>query len=293
VHALDVFRSYIPQALEHFPTLVYSKLYRRVRMNLHLEFQIERENLLFSPLYVPLRGEAPTELLEMLLSGETFFDSLKDYLVASLFVYSSLVDENAYYLLDPQSVVVARLIHNREHRFEVKYYSHYADELVAHYEDKIYIGRDFVNLARFERKYLGLKKYFLSLVEQNDKVQERARHKLNYYEEYREGYLNEIHEMTQETFRDAMERVKMFRETRILDIPRNRANEVLNEIFHMLQLMEELRDFAQEFENKLRQRGETQFVKYLTKYSKDVVDGIRYLKKLTAHLHLKISGWQI
>ena len=77
------------------------------------------------------------------------------------------------------------MIHKNDSKFEIKFYSHYEDELQNSYNDKIYIGRDFINLDQFERKYLGLKSYYLSLVEQNKKIQDRAKHKLRYYEDYK------------------------------------------------------------------------------------------------------------
>ncbi len=188
-----------------------------------------------------------------------------------------------------QSVFIARISHSRDHRFEVKFYAHFEDELISAYKDKIYIGRDFVNLRKFERKYLGLKKYFLSLTEQNEKMQERAKHKLRYLEDYEEPYLKEIDYLVKEVFRDSMERVKLFRDTSVHMIPRIKLNDVLDNIMYIQNLMIELRDFTSEFETKLRLREENDFVKYLTKFAKDLKDTLRYLRKLTFHLHLKIS----
>jgi hypothetical protein len=161
------------------------------------------------------------------------------------------------------------------------------------YKDKIYIGRDFINLKKFERKYLGLKKYFLSLIEQNDKIQERAVQKLRYFEDYKKDYLDEINYLIQEAVSDSMERIKLFKETKLADIPKVKTMDALDNILYLSNLMTELRDFTQEFETKLRQREETDFVKYLTKFSKDLIDGIRYLRKLTCMMHLKISNYTI
>jgi hypothetical protein len=85
----------------------------------------------------------------------------------------------------------------------------------------------------------------------------------------------------------------MFKETKLADIPKVKTMDALDNILYLSNLMAELRDFTQEFETKLRQRDENDFVKYLTKFSKDLIDGIRYLRKLTCMMHLKISNYSI
>lgn len=290
---LEALKDIKDKPLKNYPKIVYSNLYKKTLENFHFEFGLDEGNYLFSPFYTQLIGEKHQELEDFIAKNEVLLDSLKDFILNSLYVYSALVEENSYYLLNPHSVLIARLIHKRELRFEVKFYSHYEDELLNNYKDKIYIGRDFINLKKFERKYLGLKKYFLSLIEQNDKIQDRAVQKLRYFEDYKKEYLDEINYLIQEAVSDSMERIKLFKETKLADIPKAKTIDALDNILYLLGLMTELRDFTQEFENKLRQREETDFVKYLTKFSKDLIDGMRYLRKLTCMMHLKISNYPI
>jgi hypothetical protein len=259
----------------------------------HFEFELDEGNYLLSPFYTLLIGEGHRELEEFIANNEEFLDSLKQFILNSLYVYSALIEENSYYLSNPQSILIARLIHKRDERFEVKFYTHYDEELLVNYKDKIYIGRDFINLRKFERKYLGLKKYYLSLIEQNDKIHERAKQKLRYFDDYKEPYLDEINYSIQEIVSDATERIKFFKETRLIDIPKTNLLDVLDSILYLLNLMTELRDLMQEFENTLRAREENDFAKYLTKFLKDLIDGIRYLRKLTCMLHLKVSNYPI
>jgi hypothetical protein len=293
VGTLEALKDIKDKPLKNYPKIVYSNLYKKTFENFHFEFELEEGNYLFSPFYTQLMGEKHQELEDFIVSSEVFLDSLKEFILDSLYVYSALIEENSYYLGNPQSVLIARLIHKRELRFEVKFYSHYEDELLNNYKDKIYIGRDFINLKKFERKYLGLKKYFLSLIEQNDKIQERAVQKLRYFEDYKKNYLDEINYLIQEAVSDSMERIKLFKETKLADIPKTKTLDALDNILYLLNLMTELRDFTQEFETKLRQREENDFVKYLTKFSKDLIDGMRYLRKLTCMMHLKISNYSI
>lgn len=295
LQTLEIFKGFSNKKLDNYPEIVYSSLYRKVLDTFHFEFQgeVEEDKYLYSPFYTQLRGASFPELADFVGRNEAFLDSLKGFIITSLFVYSALIDENSYYLTNPQSMFIARLLYKKDSRFEIKFYTHYKDELMESYEDKIYIGRDFVNLDKFDRKYLGLKKFFRSLVEQNEKIQERARHKLRYFEDYRKPFLDEIEYQVKETVDDAMERIKLFPEAKLANIPKGKLMEVLENVLYLLNLMIELRDFTEEFETKLRQREENDFVKYLTKFSKDVIDGIRYLRKLSCQMHLKISNYSI
>lgn len=295
LYTLEIFKGFSKKKLDNYPEIVYSSLYRKVLDTFHFEFQgeVEEDKYLYSPFYTQLRGESFPELSDFVSRNEEFLDSLKEFIITSLFVYSALIDENSYYLTNPQSIFIARLLYKKDSLFEIKFYTHYKDELMESYEDKIYIGRDFVNLDKFDRKYLGLKKFFRSLVEQNDKIQERARHKLRYFEDYKKPFLNEIEYQVKETVDDALERIKLFPEVKLANIPKGKLMEVLENVIYLLNLMIELRDFTEEFEAKLRQREEIDFVRYLTKFSKDVIDGIRYLRKLSCQMHLKISNYSI
>lgn len=295
LHTLEIFKGFSNKKLDNYPEIVYSSLYRKVLDTFHFELQgdVEDDKYLYSPFYTQLRGASFPELSDFVSRNEAFLDSLKGFITTSLFVYSALIDENSYYLTNPQSIFIARLLYKKDSRFEIKFYTHYKDELMESYEDKIYIGRDFINLDKFDRKYLGLKKFFRSLVEQNEKIQERARHKLRYFEDYRKPFLDEIEYQVKETVDDAMERITLFPEVKLASIPKGKLMEVLENVLYLLNLMIELRDFTEEFETKLRQREENDFVKYLTKFSKDVIDGIRYLRKLSCQMHLKISNYSI
>jgi hypothetical protein len=293
VSTLEALYEFKDKSLDNFPEIGYSNLYKKVLEGFHFEFELDEGNYLFSPFYTLLIGESHPELEEFIANNEAFLDSLKKFILNSLYIYSALIEENSYYLSNPQSILIARMIHKRETRFEVKFYTHYDDELLANYKDKIYIGRDFINLRKFERKYLGLKKYFLSLIEQNDKIQDRAKQKLRYFNDYKEPYLDEINYLVQEAVSDSMERIKDFKETKLSAISNSSLMDVLDSILYISNLMIELRDLTQEFENKLRGRDENDFVKYLTKFLKDLIDGIRYLRKLSCILHLRISKYSI
>ncbi|MDY0297091.1 MAG: hypothetical protein RB296_07220 [Acidobacteriota bacterium] len=290
---LEAFSECNRKELSEFPQPVFSNLYKRVLANCYFEFRCLGENHLFSSLYSRLRGEPVAELDEFISRNEEFLNSLRRFILSSLFVYSALIEENAYILNNPQSIMICRMLHQKEQRFEIKFYSHYQEELLSAYNDKIYLGRDFINLSKFNRRFLGLKKYFLSLVEQNQKMQERAKHKLRYFQEYKKPYLDEIGYLTDDTVSDAMERMKLIPETSLKQISKVKAVDTLDHILYIQNLLLELRDFTREFDTLLRQREEASFVRYLTKFTKDLNDGIQYLRKLSTLLHLKISNYAI
>jgi hypothetical protein len=293
VQILEAFSECNRKELSEFPQPVFSNLYKRVLANCYFEFRCLGENHLFSSLYSRLRGEPVAELDEFISRNEEFLNSLRRFILSSLFVYSALIEENAYILNNPQSIMICRMLHQKEQRFEIKFYSHYQEELLSAYNDKIYLGRDFINLSKFNRRFLGLKKYFLSLVEQNQKMQERAKHKLRYFQEYKKPYLDEIGYLTDDTVSDAMERMKLIPETSLKQISKVKAVDTLDHILYIQNLLLELRDFTREFDTLLRQREEASFVRYLTKFTKDLNDGIQYLRKLSTLLHLKISNYAI
>lgn len=280
MQTLNTLRSFGNQRLANFPAIQYTNLFRRISSAFHFEFIVEGDKFLFSPYYTLLRGAGRPPVEEFVKKNESFLDSLKEFIINTLYLYNAIVEENAYYLTHEQDIIIGRLLHRSECRFEVKFYAHVQEELLSAYNDKIYLGRTFVDLQRFERENFGLNDYFLSIIEQNTKIQERARHKLRYYEEYRATELEEIDSLAKEVGNDALERLRLFPNREPKAIPTVALEEMLDNILYIQNLMIELRDVTQEFENKLRQREENSYAKYLTKFSKDLINDIKYLTKL-------------
>ncbi len=289
MQSLNALKTFATEKLTNYPHITHTGLFQRITQNLHLELIIKGDKYLLSPMYMLLRGEMVEELKSFVSQNEEFLDSLKEFIINSLYVYSAVIEENAYYLSHDQDILIARLLHRKELEFEVKFYSHYQEELLSAYNDKIYLGRIFIDLKKFERKNFGLNDYFLSILEQNTKIQERARHKLRFYEDYKKSDLDEIDYLCKEVTAEAMERIKLFPKGDPKEIPTVNLMEMVDTILYMQNLMIELREFTQEFENKLRTREENNFVKHLTKFSKDLINDIKYLTKLFYLIGLKIS----
>jgi hypothetical protein len=298
VETLKLLKSFCERRLDH-PVIQHTSLYRRIAENFHYEFQFKGENYLLSPLYTLLRGESFRELDAFIRDGEAFLDSLREFILNTIFVYSAVVEENAYFLSGEQDILIARMIHRTgvgdgdSSRFEVKLYSHYQDELQNAYNDKIYIGRVFIDVGKFTKEYLGLNEYFHSILEQNTKIQERAKHKLRYYEDYKKSDLDEIDYLAKDVSGEALERIKLLPRTDLKSAPTVTLLETADNLLHIQNLMIELRDFTQDFENRLRLREENNYVRYVTKFSKDLVNDLKYLTKLNLQISLKIARHSI
>ena len=148
-------------------------------------------------------------------------------------------------------------------------------------------------MHRFGRECLGLSHRFNSLIHQEKKIQVRGKSKLKSLDRYQKPFLNEITYLTRELVKEALERLEICTGKRVLELKKNRLNDILDAIIYVQNLMLELRDFLAEFARELRKDGENEFVKYITKFSKDVDDDIRYLRKLSMQIHLKISNYRI
>lgn len=293
METLNVLEKFNGKRLDNFPALQHNNLFKRIRENFHFELFLKDGHMLFSPFYTTLRGEPFPELTGFLDQNEDFMNSLKDFIINTLFVYSAVIEENANYLVNEQDVLIGRLRYHDHARFEVKFYSHYQDELQSAYNDKIYLGRIFIDLKKFEKEHLGLQEYFHSIVEQNSKIQERAIHKLRYFEDYKKPYLDEIDYLAKEINTEAMERIKLLPKGDLKNAPTVTLIETIDNLLHLQNLMVELRDFTLEFENKLRLGEETNYVKYLFKFSKDLINDIKYLSKLYYLISNKVSKYTI
>ncbi len=292
METLKTLKSFSGRKLDH-PAIPHVNLYRRIAENFHYEFQFKGENYLLSPLYTLLRGESFRELESFIKDDEALLDSLREFILNTLFVYSAVIEENAYYLSGEQDILIARMIHRGNGRFEVKLYSHYQDELQNAYNDKIYLGRVFVELEKFAKEYLGLNEYFHSILEQNAKIQERAKHKLRYYDDYKKSDLDEIDYLAKDVCGEALERIKLLPRCDLKTAPTVTLAETADNLLHIQNLMVELRDFTQDFENRLRLREENSYVRYVTKFSKDLVNDIKYLTKLNSQISLKVARFSI
>jgi hypothetical protein len=274
-----------PKDLPPLKPLALDDLYHKVLKNLYLEMGAGPVLYLLSPSYSVLHPTPNEAICELASKKEAVLDYVKDAIIQNLAMYSVLLDVNSYFVEQNNYLVLARLREKDSggRRYEIKFYTHEPMELLTHYEDKIYIGRDFVDLYNFKRKYFGVRELIGSLKDQSEKLVDRADEKLkkpleykSFFQEIKEsvGELNSESRTIVESLPPHLDFSKLS-EKDLIDI-----NSQYRAINHYLI---ELHDEVGEFENLLRFKMEIDFVRYVTKYKKD-------LTNLISYFNIKING---
>lgn len=274
-----------PRNFSELQPFLYDNLHQGVLKNLYFELGTGPVLYLLSPSYTVL-NPSPNDVIDELITKKSeTLNFLKEYLLQNLTIYSVLLDVNSYFIEQNNFLVLARLRERDSggRRYEVKFYTHTPREIMMNYKDKIYIGRDFIDLFQFKRKYFGLKDLILSLKNQNESLLEKAGEKLtspvmykSFFQEIKE-YVNELHNESSLILQPLPP---------YLDLEKLSLNDLIDinaqyrTINHFLI---ELKDEVAEFENVLF-KNETSFVRYVTKYKKD-------LTNLISFFNIKIIGF--
>ncbi|MEA2005176.1 MAG: hypothetical protein U9O50_02805 [Acidobacteriota bacterium] len=274
--------------VEDLPALkpsLLDDLHQKVLKNLYLELGAGPVLYLLSPSYSIINPTPNEDINDFIQKKENVLDYLKEYIIQNLAVYSVLLDVNSYYIEQNNYVVLARLRERDSggRRYEIKFYTHNPRELLTNYNDKIYIGRDFIDLFHFKRKYMGIKEFIASLKTQYEMVIDKAQEKLKKPMEYK-AFFQEIKEYVTELQAESsiilqslppyMDFSKLSGED-LIEI--NAQYRTINHYFI------ELNDEVSEFENILHFNKEIDFVRYVTKYKKDLSNFISYF-------NIKING---
>lgn len=274
-----------PSELPRLKPVVLDDLYQAVLRNLHLELGSGPVLYLISPNYSVLTPSPDEAIVEFLNGREALLDHLKGAVVRNLALYSAVLDVNSYFIEQNAGLVLARLreLDSGGRRYEIKFYTHAPDELLSRYEDKIYIGRDFLDLLDPVRRHFGVGEHFRSLADQYGRMAERLDAGPARWAEFR-PYLQEIGESVAELAGEGLAALDGLPPT--IDPAGTGADELLavnagyRAIAHYLI---ELNDAVGEFENHLRSVGHADHVRYVTKYRKDVTN-------LIALFNIKING---
>ena len=271
--------------LPELKPVLLDDLYHHVLKNLHLELGSGPVLYLISPSYSVLNPMADETILDFIARKEGLLDYLKEAVVQNLAAYSVLVDVSSYFIEQNKGLVLARFRErdSEGRRFEIKFYTHSAQELTTHYEDKIYIGRDFVDLFGSGRKYFGVKDSILSLKAQYEKLVARAESKLKKPAEFN-SYLQEIGESVNELHNEALLILQSLPPH--LEFGKLSGKDLIdvNAQYRAINhFVIELHDEVGEFENLLRSKQHSDFVRYVTKYKKDVTNLISYF-------NIKVNG---
>ncbi len=265
--------------------MLYDDLYQNVLKNLHLELGSGPVLYLISPSYSVLNTVPSDTVMDFLNRKENLLNYLKEYIIQNLAIYTVILEMSSYFIEQNSYLVLARLMDRGGdgRKFEIKFYTHAPKELLNNYKDKIYIGRDFIDLLNFKRKYWGLKDFIISVKEQYDRLLDRAEARLKNPVEY-SSFFQEIKESVNEAYNESLLILQSLPPYPELD--RLSARELIdlnNQFREITHFLVELRDEVDEFENLLRYNKENDFVRYVTKYKKD-------LTNLISYLNIKVNG---
>jgi hypothetical protein len=265
--------------------MLLDDLYQHVLKNLHLELGSGPALYLISPSYSVLNPVPDAPITDFLARQEGLLDYLKEAVVQNLAVYSVLIDVSSYFIEQNNGLVLARFRErdSEGRRFEIKFYTHLPQELTTHYEDKIYIGRDFVDLFSSGRKYFGVKDLIISLKTQYEKLVARAESKLKKPSEFK-SYFQEIGESVDELHNESLLILESLPPH--LDLAKLSGKDLIDvnaQYRGINHFVIELHDEVSEFENLLRSKQRSDFVRYVTKYKKDVTNLISYF-------NIKVNG---
>lgn len=272
-------------SLPPLKTVLLDDLHQSVLKNLHLELGSGPILYLLSPSYKVLAPAADENIIEFIKRKEDLLDYLKERIVQNLAFYSALVDVNSYFIEQNEGLVLARFRErdSEGRRYEIKFYTHSAGELLSHYEDKIYIGRDFLDLYSQNRKYFGVKESIQSVKVQYGRLMERVDSRLKRSHEYR-SFLQEIKESVNELEAESLALLQSL--PTFLDFGKLCGGDLItiNAQYRTINhYLIELHDVVEEFETHLRTAGQADFVRYVTKFKKDI-------RNLISYFNIKIIG---
>ena len=282
-----------PRSLPPLRPMVLDDLHSKALKNLHLELGTGPVLYLLSPSYSILHPGANEAVADFTAKKEALLDYLREYIIRNLAIYSVLLDINSYFVEQNAFLVLARLREKDSggRRFEIKFYTNSPLELTSHYEDKIYIGRDFIDLFNFKRKHFGVKEMVVSIKDQNEKMIDKAQEKLSSPLEYK-SYFQEIKELVAELHSESLLILQSLPPH--LDFAKVNDKELIdiNAQYRAINhYVIELHDEVEEFENLLHFRKENDFARYVTKYKEDVTNLISYFNiKINGFLAQKIYG---
>lgn len=273
------------KSLPPLQSILLSDLHQQVLKNLYLELGTGPVLYLLSPSYSVITPTPNETINDFLSKNGDLLNYFKEYIIQNLAVYSSLLDVNSYFAEQNNYLVLARLRERDSggRRYEIKFYTHSPRELMTNYKDKIYIGRDFIDLFHFRRKYLGVKELVNSVKDQYEVLLDKAEEKLNEPMEYK-SFFQEMKESVNELRNESLVILQSL--PPYLDFNKLKGKDLIeiNAQYRTINhFLIELTDEVAEFENLLRYNKENNFVRYVTKYKKDLANAISYF-------NIKIMG---
>ncbi len=284
------------KSLPPLQPILLSDLHQNVLKNLYLELGTGPVLYLLSPSYSVITPTPNETVNDFLSKNESLLDYVKEYIIQNLAVYSVLLDVNSYFAEQNNYLVLARLRERDSggRRYEIKFYTHSPRELLTHYKYKIYIGIDLIDLFNFRRKYMGVKELINSVKDQYEVLLDKAEEKLKEPLEYK-SFFQEMKESVNELRNECLSILQSL--PPYLDFNKLKGKDFIeiNAQYRTINhFLIELTDEVAEFENVLRYKKENKFVRYVTKYKKDLANAISYFNiKIIGCLNDKILSLKL
>lgn len=259
---------------------------KNIKENIYLEFFLKKSRVLITPNHqYYFTGHAEEEELiqvEALIKEKDLFENIKEFIICNLALYSALIETNSYYIENNLNSIICRLVPQNQSKdhFELKVYTIHPDELPENYKDKIYLGRDFVNITSLHRDYLGLNSIVNSLREQIKKLEKRL---MNYipreiFSEIQSEYLIEIKELIEEFAELSLEITDNYpKEISKKKLKENQLIEINKTFRNLKHILIDIEETISELDEKLIQYVLNQANKYVIKFKKDITNYIHYI----------------
>ena len=250
-------------------------LYRGLAENLHLEIKHHDVQYLLSPTYAVLHPAIHPALMDDFIANHRqVLDLLKPLLIRNLLAYSFLVERHSYYLQQNHLLMIARIKERdaNNYRYEIRYYTNAPDDLVPRYSDKIYIGRDFVNLRHIKRPKSGLEDHIQSLLFEIEALNEKATQKLHQRTAGIDNFLGDIESIGDEFLEHGMTYLESLPLSFVLEESHDRELLVdfLRNARHLKHFLVEIDSDLEELTQVLRLHDELDFARYVIKFRTDV-----------------------
>jgi hypothetical protein len=276
----------------------------KVLENLYLEFFLKSCRVLITPDFQymstgPTLAEELVMIEHLLAEERQVLDQLKKFVLYNLALYSALLETNSYYISSNDHLLICRFVRSDhdDRTFELKLYTIGQQDLPENYKDKLYIGRDFVNISRLTRDHFGIRDIRNSLSTQVSRMKERVKNYTPHeiYNELEEEYISEIEEIVGEF---ANETTGIIEEFPVDITTKSLKPESLIEVNHLFRelkhMLIEVDETTRDMEARMFETDLARAVRYVTKFRKDIQNYINYLIiKVNGRITDAVNGFHL
>ncbi len=260
-----------------------------VLFNLYLEIPVRSSLYMLSPSLSIIYPEQNMEVEDEVEKREETLNRIKRLILETLIKYTAIIEANSYFIEQNDFLLLCRFAEQiGTWGYRLKFYTHNVREIIPNYDDKLYVGHDFLSLSG-ERDYFGLNDSIPYLDKEFEHIRDKAE-EFNLFSPFVRNYLVEMGELVGETLL-VWENKKT--EVNIDKTSIRRLSKAILNFTEVKHILVELHDEIREFEYRLRKgdEGENHFSRYITKFRKDVVNILHFVNmKLLSRIQFRINS---